>query len=97
MIANIVSDDCIGAARHVYTGEKNAKMHEIANQSGWFSVCIAGIKSAITKSAHENNIDFDWQSRFHDHIIRDTAEMNCITFYIQNNISRWDLDCFNNN
>ena len=84
------------AARHVSTQGKNAKMRDIANQSGWLSVCIGGIKSAVTKYAHENNIDFEWQSRFHDHIIRDTNEMNRIAGYIENNVAQWESDCFYN-
>jgi len=71
-------------------------MQITANQSGWLSVCIGEIKSAITKYAHENKIDFDWQSRFHDHIVRDRSEMNRIVSYIENNVSKWETDCFYN-
>jgi len=77
------------------TGE-TIKMQEIAYQSGWLSVCIGGIKSAVTKYAHKNNIDFEWQSRFHDHIVRNTKEMNSISNYINNNLAQWELDCFYN-
>jgi len=69
---------------------KNTKMREIANQSGWLSVCIGGIKSAVTKYAHQNNIDFEWQTRFHDHIIRDFIEMSRIAQYIENNVAQWE-------
>lgn len=75
---------------------KNAKMQEIANQSGWLSVCIGGIKSSVTKFANENHIGFAWQSRFHDHIVRDTNEMNLIADYIENNVAQWESDCFCN-
>lgn len=75
---------------------KNIKMQEIANQSGWLSVCIGGIKSAVTKYAHNNNIDFEWQSRFHDHIVRNTDEMNRIANYIDNNVAQWESDSFYN-
>jgi REP element-mobilizing transposase RayT len=74
---------------------ENGKMQNIANQQGWLSVAIGGIKSAITKFANENKIDFAWQTRFHDHIIRDTTEMNRIADYIENNPDTWDTDCFN--
>jgi putative transposase len=85
------------AARHVSTdihgttgnAGKNAKMQNIANQSGWLSVCIGGIKSAITKYARENNINFAWQTRFYDRIIRDTDEMDRIILYINDNIANW--------
>jgi len=77
------------------TTVKNEQMQNIANKQGWLSVAIGGIKSAVTKFAHENNIDFVWQTRFHDYIIRDQNEMNRIADYIENNPATWDNDCFN--
>lgn len=65
---------------------------EIANMQGWMSVVIGGIKSSITKYANSNAIPFSWQSRFYDHIIRDSAEMNSIAEYIENNIAQWECD-----
>ena len=85
---------CRDAARHVST-EKSKKMRQIANLQGWLSVVIGGIKSAVTKFAHQNNIPFAWQTRFHDHIIRDQNEMNCSAEYIENNVAKWDLDELN--
>ena len=76
---------------------KNDQMQDIANKQGWLSVAIGGIKSAVTKFANENNINFAWQTRFHDHIIRNQDEMNRIADYIENNPARWDADCFNKN
>lgn len=70
------------------------KMTEIANYQGWLSVVIGGIKSAVTKFANQNNMSFVWQSRFHDHIIRNQDECNRITQYIENNPIKWELDKF---
>jgi len=61
------------------------QMQNIANNQGWLSVVIGNIKSAVTKHAHKNNIDFSWQYRFHDRIIRDKNEMYRIAKYIENN------------
>lgn len=69
-------------------------MTEIANYQGWLSVVIGGIKSAVTKFANQNNMSFVWQSRFHDHIIRNQDECNRITQYIENNPIKWELDKF---
>lgn len=55
---------------------------------------IRGIKSAVTRFANENNIPFGWQSRYHDHIVRNQDEMNRIAEYIETNPIRWDNDCF---
>jgi len=85
---------CRDAACHVST-TKNEQMQNIANKQGWLSVAIGGIKSAVTKFANNNNIDFAWQTRFHDHIIRSQSEMNRIADYIENNPATWDNDCFN--
>ena len=56
---------------------------------------ITQFKSSITKYARQNAIEFGWQSRFHDHIIRNQDELKKISDYIQNNVYRWNSDCFN--
>ena len=83
------------AARDVPTTGKNVRMQNVANRQGWLSVCIGGIKSAVTRFARENGIPFGWQSRYHDHIVRSQNEMNRIAEYIEQNPLVWDADCFN--
>lgn len=58
------------------------------------SVVIGGLKRAVTMYARRNNIEFGWQSRYHDHIIRGTRDGNKIAKYIENNVVRWAQDCF---
>ncbi|MDR3181000.1 MAG: hypothetical protein LBT61_03610 [Prevotellaceae bacterium] len=70
-------------------------MQKIANLQGWLSVAIGGIKSAVTKFADANGIEFAWQPRFDDRIIRNQYEMNRIAEYIENNPASWETDCFN--
>ncbi|MDR3287024.1 MAG: hypothetical protein LBT27_06245 [Prevotellaceae bacterium] len=70
-------------------------MPQISIHKKSLSVAIGGIKSAITKFAREKNIEFAWQPRFHDNIIRNQTSMNEIAEYIENNIARWKTDCFN--
>ena len=82
-------------ATSLHPTEKNKQMQNIANKQGWLSVAIGGIKSAVTKFANENDIDFAWQTRFHDRIIRNQEEMNRIGDYIENNPALWDNDCYN--
>ena len=84
-------------ARNVSTNDesKNEKMVEIAKHQSLLCVTIRGIKSAVTKFANDNNIDFAWQLRFHDHVIRDQNEMNSIANYIENNPTKWKSDCYN--
>mgnify|MGYP002344219571 FL=1 len=88
------------AAGHVSTTEitpnnnRNKKMKEIAGRCGLLSVVIGGFKSAVTKFVNENRIPFGWQTRFHDHIIRDPNEWEKITNYIMNNPATWENDKF---
>jgi REP element-mobilizing transposase RayT len=74
--------------------EINEEMQSRANRCGRLSHIIGQFKSAITKHAHEKEIPFAWQPRFHDHIIRNGTEMNRIADYIQNNPMKWELDRF---
>ena len=87
--------DITDAARDVPTA-RDVRMREVSNRQGWLSVCIGGIKSSVTRFAHENNIPFAWQSRYHDHIIRHHNEMNRIAEYIEQNPLHWEIDCFYN-
>lgn len=70
------------------------KMRETDALKGWLSIVLGGIKSAVTKFANKNNIEFEWQERFHDKIIRDKKQLYLIAEYIENNVARWDKDCF---
>jgi hypothetical protein len=55
---------------------------------------MRGYKSAVTTFARKNNIPFDWQPRFHDHIIRNAGEYARISNYILNNPRKWREDKF---
>ena len=71
-----------------------ASLQDIAYLQGWLSVVIGGLKSSITRFANENNFPFSWQPRFHDHIIRDTPELNRVADYTENNVANWKDDEF---
>ena len=59
-----------------------------------FASIVRGFKSAVTTWARKNNTLFDWQSRFHDHIIRNETEYIRISNYIINNPAKWQEDKF---
>lgn len=40
------------------------------------------------------HLEFDWQPRFHDHIIRSAEEYIRISNYILNNVDKWRDDKF---
>lgn len=52
---------------------------------------INSLKGAVTKFARRNDIDFAWQSRYYDHLIRDSHDGNNIAEYILSNVAkRWE-------
>jgi len=62
--------------------------------SNTVSSIIGSYKSAVTKHANRLGLDFDWQHRFHDHIIRNDAEFAKISHYVENNVQNWEQDKF---
>jgi REP-associated tyrosine transposase len=58
------------------------------------SSMVGSFKSAVTKYCNEYGLRFGWQSRFHDHIIRDKQEFYAIRNYIINNARNWKEDKF---
>lgn len=65
------------------------------------SSIIGSYKSAVTKHCNRlqltdnDGVVFGWQSRFHDHIIRNDDEYQRINDYIENNPANWNNDKFN--
>ncbi len=62
--------------------------------SGTISSVLGSYKSVVSKYAHRINKDFNWQSRFYDHIIRDAGSFERIQNYIENNPKNWKEDKF---
>lgn len=59
------------------------------------SSIIGSYKSAVSRHAHRLGFEFEWQSRFHDHIIRNEEEYHRIANYISLNPKKWNEDKFN--
>ena len=72
----------------------NAQMAKITPRAGSVSTIIRSYKSVVAKNAHYIHADFNWQTRFHDHIIRDARAFETIQNYIANNPSNWEKDKF---
>ena len=54
---------------------------------------IGQFKSVCTKRIHKLGFtDFQWQSRYYDHILRNEDDLRRIRNYIQNNPMKWELD-----
>ena len=86
-----VARRCGDVARNVSTGV-NTQMANISPRKNSLAVVIRGVKSSITHYANKNNIPFAWQTRFHNRIIRNQAELDRISDYIEKNVVNWHDD-----
>jgi len=77
-------------------GIKNEQMAKISPKPGTISTILRSYKSVVTKKSHYIHADFEWQERFHDHIIRDSESFERIQNYIENNVANWKEDKFYN-
>lgn len=74
---------------------KNPAQQRFQNQGkNTLSSIVGGYKSAVTKHANRLKLDFAWQPRFYDHIIRDAQSFQTISNYILNNAQNWSEDKF---
>jgi putative transposase len=60
------------------------------------SSIVGSYKSAVTKYCNRLGLPMGWQTRFHDHIIRDGASFQRISEYIKDNPANWKDDGFFN-
>ncbi len=76
---------------------KNSFYQNISPKSGSVSRIIQQYKTVCTKHIRLAcpKIEFEWQTRFYDHIIRDEVSFTNITNYILNNPKKWKEDRFN--
>ena len=65
-------------------------------QSKNLASIVRGFKIGVTKNARQIHADFEWQPRFHDHIIRNNESFLKIETYIIENPFNWGKDKFYN-
>ncbi len=82
-----------------FNGNEADALHCVQNnpnkfgpQSKNLASIIRGFKSAVKTYASKNNIEFAWQSRYHDHIIRDLFQLDRISKYINQNPQHWKIN-----
>ncbi|MDP2902326.1 MAG: hypothetical protein Q8N96_04365 [Methylovulum sp.] len=66
-------------------------------QSQNLAAIIRGFKIGVTKYAKSMQLNFAWQPRFHEHIIRNEESYLKIADYIQTNPLRWQEDRYYQN
>jgi REP element-mobilizing transposase RayT len=77
-------------------GLQSERMSKISPKRGTISTIIRSYKSVVTKNGHYIHANFEWQERYHDHIIRDSGSFERIQNYIENNVANWKNDKFYN-
>jgi REP element-mobilizing transposase RayT len=64
-------------------------VNKFGPQSQNLGSVIRGFKVGVKKFAKENRINFEWQPRYYDHLIRSENELNRIRVYIIENPANW--------
>ena len=84
------------ASLPITPGNKNTHgyKNQFGPQSKNLASIIRGFKIGVTKNARQINPEFQWQSRYHDHIIRNEKSFHRISNYIKNNPKNWNVDKF---
>ena len=77
--------------------QQSQSKNKFGPQSKKSGSIIRGFKIGVTKYARNNNIEFEWQPRYRDRIIRTNEEFARIRKYILDNPVKWKGDEFNNN
>jgi putative transposase len=71
-----------------FAGNKNPMLNDNLSR------IIRWYKGRITFESHKINADFEWQSRFYEHIIRNKKSYQKISYYIIHNPAKWNDDKF---
>ncbi len=85
-VAN-VETQCIASLPPTHT-------NKFGPQSKNLGSIMRGFKSSVTTHSKILDVEFGWQARFHDHIIRSHDEFIRISNYILNNPGNWKDDKF---
>lgn len=89
-------DDFVMMPDHIHAIlfiDKPAKVSWEVNKFGVqkdnLAAVLRGYKASVKKYTNENDMEFSWQSRYYDRIIRSEGEYNNIREYIYRNPENW--------
>jgi REP element-mobilizing transposase RayT len=91
---DMIDDDIIGQTQNfasLRNGQQPPSNH-FGPQSQNLASILRGYKIGVKKYAINHQIDFDWQTRYYDHIIRNEEKYNRIRNYIIENPDNWKED-----
>ncbi len=75
-------------------GETTREYNHFGPQSRNIPAVVRGFKSAVKRWTNLYGFPFEWQSRYHDSILRDEDSLQRVRWYIRNNPGRWKSDIF---
>ena len=85
--------------RPASSGGPNTQNRPRGTAPGSLGTVIGSYKSGVTRIARQRGLIDDaaspWQSRYHDHIIRNDPDLNRIRQYVLTNPARWTDDSLN--
>ncbi len=82
-----ISKGCLKPRQHE---PQNTKPYHFNSR---LSVIIGQMKGHVTRQTRSRGLELAWQSRYHEHIIRNQQGFENISRYIDANPSTWDSDC----
>ena len=96
IINNVKSLQCNDIDKSLQCNDSTTNQYysDISPKSGSISTIVRSYKSVVSKHARLLNPEFNWQPKFHDHIIRNSESFERIQNYIENNPSNWKEDKF---
>jgi putative transposase len=68
------------------------EVNKFGTQRNNLASVLRGYKGSVKKYAIMNNIEFSWQPRYYDRVVRNEIEYNNIREYIFNNPKNWLLN-----
>jgi REP element-mobilizing transposase RayT len=93
----VILDEFIIMPDHIHgllffdkTNKLSWQPNKFGGQSENLGSVLRGFKSSLKRYANQNNIDFAWQSRYHDSIIRNDIGLENVRKYIVDNPSVWE-------
>jgi len=72
----------------------NHSMSKISPKPNSISRIVRSYKSGIKNHLNKQKTEFAWQTRFHEHIIRNSQSFSRISNYIRTNPNTWSTDKF---
>jgi len=71
-----------------------AELNAVRPKANSLGAVVGSFKSAVTQWCEAQQMEFDWQARFHDRIIRGKNSLKAVREYIRDNPANWCKDKF---